>query len=318
MPHYGFIRRAEAEERRRKQHKMIVDAAPELEKPDIGLRNLSRLPHGKDDLIQAFLNQIANMPDRRTVIGLCEAAIRLAYFQPRAESHPFCATGFDIDAAGKIPNKEFAELASSYQEIIEAQRADIIDIRTGIEKALEANPHLRPWYVKLWHRFCRKGAYSGWDDDFIEIPYVSNNPQSDARKVMQRRKSTRTRNLELEELPPTGSTPDIAHASPFDKRAIGDFIALAFRNISPIGKRLNGSAVVEYPYVLALIKPSNGAAVFFVTVEAGMMFDTYMLCSFDSNGQHSNFGSWSRDTGDDAFLARAHEIAELRVAEAIQ
>lgn len=316
MAYYGFIRKAEAEERRQKQLQMIVDAAPVLEQPYAGMRNLSRLPHSKNDLIQAFLNQIANMPDRRTVSGLCEAIIRLAFFQPRAESHPFCAPGFDTEAAVKMPNADFAKLAGSYQKLVEAQSADFREIRTWIETALEANPHLLPWYVKLWHRFRRQGAYSGWDDDFIEVPYVPSNPAGKTRHAKRPRLSAAAQHLELEELPLTGATPDIAEAKPFDERPIGDYLALAFRDISPLGKSVNGRAAVEYPFVLALVRSSDRAPVFFVTVEAGMLFDTYMLCSFDTNGRHSNYGSWSEDAGDDAFVARGLEIAESRIARA--
>lgn len=120
----------------------------------------------------------------------------------------------------------------------------------------------------------------------------------------------------LDALHVTGATPDISDAEPFDQRSIGQYLALAFRDISPFGKRGSGRAVVEYPFVLALARSSDRASVFFVTVEAGMMFDTYMLCSFDANGQHSNFGSWPKDADEQAFLTRALEIAEARVARA--
>lgn len=316
MAHYGFVRKAKAEERRQKQLQMIVDVAPELEKPFAGMRNLSRLPHKKDELIQAFLNQIANMPDRRTVTGLCEAVVRLAFFQHRAESHPFCAQGFDTEAAVNLPNSEFAKLAGSYQKLVEVQSADLKEIRTWIEKAVGANPHLLPWYVKLWHRFRRQGAYSGWDDDFIEIRYVPSNSIEKKQHAKPPRPPEATRNFDLAELQQTGATPDIADAEPFDMRSIGEYLALAFRNISPVGKRVSGRAVVEYPFVMALARSSDRASVFFVTVEAGMMFDTHMLCSFDANGLHSNFGSWPKDAGEEAFLARAVEIAEARVARA--
>lgn len=74
--------------------------------------------------------------------------------------------------------------------------------------------------------------------------------------------------------------------------------------------------MVEYPYVLALLKPSNRAAVYFVTVEAGMMFNTCMLCAFDSEGVHLNFGPWESSADSEAFLARALEIATSRVKQA--
>lgn len=116
--------------------------------------------------------------------------------------------------------------------------------------------------------------------------------------------------------PVTGATPDISDAEPFDQRQIGEYLALAFRDISPVGKRVSGRAAIEYPFVLALARSSDHASVVFVTVEAGMMFDTYMLCTFEADGRHLNYGSWPKDAGEQAFLARALEIAEARVARA--
>jgi len=119
----------------------------------------------------------------------------------------------------------------------------------------------------------------------------------------------------MKKVPFGGATPDVVGHRSFFMERLGEYAALAFRDLLPLGARGGGRAVVNYPLVLALVESRNGSVVLFVAVEKGEMFDTCFLCAHDGEGTHRNLGSWDLDLGSEAFLERAITIARAYLKE---
>jgi hypothetical protein len=117
----------------------------------------------------------------------------------------------------------------------------------------------------------------------------------------------------MQKVPFSASTPDVVGHRSFYMERIGEYAALAFRDVLPLAARDGGAAIITYPFVLAVCEARDGSVVLFVTVEKGEMFGTSALCGFDGDGTHHYFGSWNMDQPDEAFVERAVEIARAQL-----
>ena len=117
----------------------------------------------------------------------------------------------------------------------------------------------------------------------------------------------------MQKVPLRAATPDVAGHNAFSMERIGEYAALAFRDVLPSGAKHGGVAIITYPFVLAVCEARDSDVVLFITVEKGEMFDTCALCAFDGEGIHHNFGSWDIDQGGETFVERAVEIAKAHL-----
>jgi hypothetical protein len=264
-----------------------------VEKPISGLNDASRLPYPKDDLMQAFANQIANCPSEQVAEDFLSCMAKLSWFQEGVVGENVRPPVLDNTSAEKLSKGEFRAFASKVNEhtlLMRKQSEDTHTILRLYTEATAANPHLSAPKKGLWHR----------------LTSTSPSPQGEPQPVL-----LGLAGRELEVLPlvaETSATPDIEDVEPFFEAEVGVYDVAAYRDILPLAVREGGKAIIKYPLVLAATD-CYGDPVFFVTVELGEMFHTCSLCTFDGEGRHSNFGHWNLEEGSEAFLQRALTIA---------
>lgn len=263
-----------------------------LDHPIRGLNDSSRLPYPKDDLIEAFANQIANCPDKQVAEDFLSCMAKLAWFQEGVREDHMAAQALDATSAEKLSESEFLAYASTVHEmtlLMRKQSEDTQNILRLYAEAIAANP-----------RLCspRNGR---WD----WLPFRKRGSQDEAEAVLL---GLENRKLEvLPRVPESGSMPDVEDEEPFFEAEVGAYDVAAYRDILPIGVREGGKPVIKYPLVLAATDCFDDP-VFFVAVEVGEMFGTCNLCAFDGEGRHLNFGPWDLDDASEKFLERALAI----------
>lgn len=112
----------------------------------------------------------------------------------------------------------------------------------------------------------------------------------------------------MKKVPLSGSLPDIFSAEPYKQEVCGNYLLKAFHDIGPMAASNGGAVIIAYPFVLAAIELATQDAVYFVTAETGLMFNTYFLCAFDGTGRHINFGPLDSKSGDVEFWQKALPI----------
>lgn len=261
-----------------------------MDNPVSGLNDASRLPYSKEDLIDAFANQIANCPSEQAAEDVLSCMAKLSWFQEGVVGENVRGPVLDESAAERLNDAEFLAYARAVNENVLLMRKQSEDTGTILRlyaEAIAANPHLSPSPKKgRWHWLTSKSAY----------------PQHEPQPVLLGLEGRKLEVLPL--VPKTGATPDVEDSEPFFEAEIGVYDVAAYRDILPLAVRKGGSAIVKYPLVLAATDCYDGL-VFFVTVELGEMFHTCNLCTFDGEGIHSNFGQWNLGEGSDAFVQRA-------------
>lgn len=263
-----------------------------LDQPIRGLNDSSRLPYPKDDLIEAFANQIANCPNKQVAEDFLSCMAKLSWFQEGVREDHVAAQALDATSAEKLSEPEFLAYASTVNEItllMRKQSEDAQNILRLYAEATAANPRFSSPSKGRWD----------W------LPFKSRESQDEAEAVLL---GLEGRKLEvLPQVPETGSMPDVEDEEPFFEAEVGAYDVAAYRDILPIAVREGGEPVVRYPLVLAATDCFDDP-VFFVTVEVGEMFGTCNLCVFDGEGRHSNFGQWNLKEGSETFLERALAI----------
>jgi hypothetical protein len=110
-------------------------------------------------------------------------------------------------------------------------------------------------------------------------------------------------------LPFNPSMPDITSVQPSRQYQAGANFALFLKRPRTLGESGGMIASITYPYVLAVVARSSRLPLFMVTLETGF-FGTKCLCTFGTEGRHSNLGPDVALENDDAFLSRAAGIIE--------
>ncbi len=264
-----------------------------MERPVSGLNDVSRLPHAKEDLIQAFGNQIANCPSEQVAEDFLSSMAKLSWFQEGVLGENVAPPVLNDGSAGAVSEADLLAYASTVNEHILLMRKQSEDTRTILRvyaEATAANPNLLVPKKSLWHWLFSKKA----------------SPQGEQQPVLLGLEGRELRVLPL--VPETRATPDVEDMEPFFEAEVGVYDVAAYRDILPLAARDGGDAVVKYPLVLAATDCYDDP-VLFVTVELGQMFNTSNLCTFDGEGRHSNFGHWNLEEGGEAFLQRALAIA---------
>lgn len=265
-----------------------------MDNPVSGLNDASRLPYAKEDLIDAFANQIANCPSEHVAEDFLSCMAKLSWFQEGVVGENVPVPVLDESAAEKLNEAEFLAYARTVNEHLLLMRKQSEDTRTILRlyaEATAANPHLSPPPKKgRWHWLTSKSAH----------------PRGEPQPVLLGLEGRKLEVLPL--VPETGATPDVEDSEPFFEAEVGVYDVAAYRDILPLAVREGGRAIVKYPLVLAATDCYDDP-VFFVTVELGEMFHTCNLCTFDGEGRHSNFGHWNLEEGSEVFLQRALKIA---------
>ena len=84
------------------------------------------------------------------------------------------------------------------------------------------------------------------------------------------------------------------------------------RNVPTVGKVYGlGDSPIHYVSVLTALITETNLPIFYVTLERGINQKSF-LCSFDTDGTRSNYGSVSIDYDEYKFLVDAMEIVENR------
>lgn len=265
-----------------------------LDEPIRGLNDSSRLPHPKEDLIEAFANQIANCPNTQVAEDFLSCMAKLSWFQEGVRDDHVAVQALDTTSAEKISDSEFLAYASTANEITLLMRKQSEDTQTILRlyaEATAANSRLSTPRKGRWH----------W------LSFKRRDSQEEAEAVLL---GLEGRKLEvLPRVAESGSMPDVEDEEPFFEAEVGAYDVAAYRDILPLVVREGGKPVVRYPLVMAATDCFDDP-VFFVTVELGEMFGTCNLCAFDGEGRHSNFGQWNLKEGDEAFLERALVIVK--------
>lgn len=172
----GIIQEAKARRLREKQEVIRLEYNTFVERRPKGMfYDVSMLPHPKKQIIDAFLNSIANCENKLEIEYHGLSIMTLASFQPGVGSEPFNLP----DTLGSIESLDEDERGALFEQIdhgkvvrlIQLHSSEISSFRRWIEKAIALNPHLLLWHVKLWHRFKKEGAYSPFADEFVTISY---------------------------------------------------------------------------------------------------------------------------------------------------
>ena len=84
------------------------------------------------------------------------------------------------------------------------------------------------------------------------------------------------------------------------------------RNVPTVGKVYGlGDSPIHYVSVLTALSTETNLPIFYVTLERGINQKSF-LCSFDTDGTRSNYGSVSIDYDEYKFLVDVMEIVENR------
>lgn len=91
---------------------------------------------------------------------------------------------------------------------------------------------------------------------------------------------------EHERIPFSPSLPDVTKTKPIKAYSAGPYILFLSQDVAPIG----GGDFIQYKFVMALIDGRDKYPRCFVTLENSPIASN-VLCVFEANGSHSNFGS---------------------------
>lgn len=173
---YGF-HREEEEREKRKYQRIIIEKYYEFIKttPDVNNCHTDKLPHPKNEIVEALLNCIANA---KSIIEIDHAAISimtLANFQefrfPDISSKILEAGASCVDDLSAEQVEEiFSNIdIGSVSKFVAAHARDVSEFRQWVIRAKSMNPHILPWYVKIWHRLRQQGAYSRLAKEHVTI-----------------------------------------------------------------------------------------------------------------------------------------------------
>lgn len=174
---YGFGRKEKERELRERQSAIISAYCEFVKRPNAKGAASADLPYPKSEIVEAFLNVIANSPNPLEIEHAALSIMQLATFQ----------NGGVLDVVEKM--KEYG--ANTVQELSPTQveeifqridvkaasaaaaatSSEVAEFRQEILAAKAQNRHLLPWYVKLWHKIREQGAYSPFADEFVTIRY---------------------------------------------------------------------------------------------------------------------------------------------------
>lgn len=163
---------------RAKYIKMIFDYYAFVEqRPAATFCPLELLPHSKKELVEAFLNVVANTRSKSELAHAALSIATLAYFQENVsvESWPKLPD-IDMNNVAKLSSENKSNILNRIDvpevlRLIGLHDGDVRDFRRRIVEAKSLNPHLLPWPVKLWHKLRQQGAYSPFTEQFVTIRY---------------------------------------------------------------------------------------------------------------------------------------------------
>ncbi len=119
------------------------------------------------------------------------------------------------------------------------------------------------------------------------------------------------RDIEPEEpvisLPLDPSLPDIANKEPSRVYSAGKYLLLLVENVGPIDAR----RAIRFRYVLALCDRRRKVPICFVTLENSASISN-VLCVFEANGSHSNYGALQGSDVLREFIDKAMDLVRDR------
>lgn len=85
-------------------------------------------------------------------------------------------TDVDLANVGSLSSEEKAALLQRIDvpevtRLINLHAQDAAEFRRRIAAARARNPHMVPWFVKLWRRLRRKGSDRPSAEEFVQIRY---------------------------------------------------------------------------------------------------------------------------------------------------
>jgi hypothetical protein len=101
--------------------------------------------------------------------------------------------------------------------------------------------------------------------------------------------------------------PDIAKKSPIRIYAAGRYVLLLLENVGPIGAGMT----IRFRYVLAVCDERSRRTVCFVTLENSSSISN-VLCVFEPNGSHSNYGALQGRNVLNEFIAKGMDLIRDR------
>lgn len=108
-------------------------------------------------------------------------------------------------------------------------------------------------------------------------------------------------------IPFSPSMPDITKKQPIKIFAADPYTLFLLKDVVPIG----GGDFFTYPYVIAAFDNRINAPVCFVTLESSA-FASNILCVFENDGKHANYGSLSGPNLMQDFVDRAMGLVRER------
>jgi hypothetical protein len=103
------------------------------------------------------------------------------------------------------------------------------------------------------------------------------------------------------------SMPDITKKQPSNIYSAAPYTLFLVSDIAPIG----GGDILKYPYAMAVFDNRISAPVCFVTLE-NSPFSSNVLCVFEPDGKHSNYGPLSGPDLKQNFITRALDLVRER------
>jgi len=106
----------------------------------------------------------------------------------------------------------------------------------------------------------------------------------------------------------TADMPNVTKCEPLEFYDLGGYQAIIVRDVPNMA---GIPSPTEYLYVMVLCPEGQGLPLFYVTAEKGMTGSVF-LCTFDQDGNHSNYGAdedWSNlDSFTTAALSMLKEV----------